>query len=89
MVQSLVVVPHQPAFEPRSALVSHLGAEVCACVAVCVNLGMTRSEISETVSSALSPVSVGAKKSYMTLSAPGCFKKKNKKYSLLNLKIYN
>ena len=61
------------------APVPHLGAAVRACVlvcaVVCVSLGMTRSEISETVSSALSPVSVGAQKSYMTPALLGALKK--------------
>ena len=38
---------------------------VCACVVVCV-LGMTRFETTRVASSALSPVNVGAQKSYMT-----------------------
>ena len=51
----------------------HLGVEtlcvcagVCACVVVCVSLGMMRYETSQTVSSALSPVSMATQKSYMT-----------------------
>ena len=41
-------------------------AGVCACVWVCVSLGMARSETTRAASSALSPVSVGVQKSYMT-----------------------
>jgi len=40
---------------------------VCWCEVVCVSLGMTRSETSQSVSSVLSSVSVGAQNSYMTL----------------------
>ena len=47
-------------FEPRP----HLGTE--ACVWWCACLDVTRSEISRTVSSTLSPVSVSVQKSYMT-----------------------
>ena len=39
---------------------------VCVCEVVCISLSMTRSETSQAVSSALSPVSVGAQNSYMT-----------------------
>jgi len=42
-------------------------AGVCVCEVVCVSLGMTRSETSQTVLSALNSVSVGAQNSYMTL----------------------
>ena len=58
---------------------------MCVCEVVCISLGMTRSEISETVSSALSPVSVGAQKSYMT---PQCswVLKKIRSVVLCNLK---
>ena len=50
--------------------VSHRVLRWCTCVLVCevacVSLGMTRFETSQAVSSALSPVSVGAQNSYMT-----------------------
>jgi len=47
---------------------------VCACVVVCV-LGMARFETTRVASSAWSPVSVGAQKSYMTPQCSRCFKK--------------
>ena len=49
---------------------------MCACVWWCACLGITRSETPQAVSSALSPVSVGAQKSYKTLQCSWVLSKK-------------
>ena len=50
---------------------------VRACVKVCVCLSMVHFETTRTASSTLSPVSVGAQKSYMTLQCSWVLSKKN------------
>ena len=60
-------------------------AGVCVCEVVCVSLGMTRSETSQAVSYALSPISVDSSNSYTTPQYSWCFQKKNmREYVLTN-----
>ena len=64
-------------FEPPTAP-GYRGCVCAGCVCVCSGVRMARSETTRAASSTLSPVSVGAQKSYMTPKCSWCFKKKKR-----------